>query len=123
MSSTSYHANSDYNSGDDNSAPSNVNATKTTNVSPWNNSSDNDSDYFTNAGSDDFRQQSGDLQIDVGQDLSGTFTTDCVGTNRGTGADTWDLGFYELFQVSTGGVGSLVNGGLVNSGLIGGRLT
>ena len=33
--------------------------------------------------------------INVGDDLSSSFTYDAVGTTRPTGADTWDLGFFE----------------------------
>jgi hypothetical protein len=89
-----YDSSSDYNSADDDTATT-LNLTKTSG-SPWNSSGDADSDYFLDAASDDFRPGVGDFQIDVGDDLSSIFTTDCVGTDRGTGADTWDLGYFEF---------------------------
>ena len=89
----SFNAASDFNSADDATATT-LNATKTSG-SPWNSSGDADSDYFLDAGAGDFRSGAGDLHIDVGDDLSASFTYDAVGTTRPTGADTWDLGFFE----------------------------
>jgi hypothetical protein len=57
---------------------------------------------FTNVtgGSEDYRLPAGSGLIDVGLDLSGTFTTDIVGETRGA---TWDIGADEY--VAGGAVG------------------
>ena len=52
---------------------------------------------FTNVtgGSEDFHIKVGSPLIDVGTDLSVTFTTDIDGQTRPTGAGTWDIGADE----------------------------
>jgi len=97
----SYDATSDYNSSDDSTASS-LNNTKTTDSTPWNNSGDADTNYFTNAGAEDFRQAASDLSIDVGVDTA--YTTDCVGTTRTS--SEFDLGFFEF--VAAGGLSMAV---------------
>ncbi|MEE8599345.1 MAG: hypothetical protein V3S69_07580, partial [Dehalococcoidales bacterium] len=88
-----YNAATDYNSGEDASA-TDINSTKTSG-SPWNSSADADSDYFLDASSSDFRIGAGDLQLDVGYDLSGTFDYDAIGTSRPQNS-VFDLGWLEL---------------------------
>jgi len=60
-------------------------------------------DNFVNVseGTEDFRLPLGSALIDVGTDLSATFTVDIVGTTRPTGVNTWDIGIYEF--VAAGG--------------------
>jgi hypothetical protein len=52
---------------------------------------------FTNVtgGSEDYHLPLGSALIDVGTDLSATFTTDIDGQTRPTGANTWDIGADE----------------------------
>lgn len=59
--------------------------------------------YFTNvtAGSEDFALGASSALINVGTDLSSSFTTDIAGTTRPTGANTWDIGVWEY--VAAGG--------------------
>jgi hypothetical protein len=54
--------------------------------------------------------QSNSAAINVGLDLSGSFTTDFLGTTRPTGANTWDIGAYE-YGAGGGSTGSSLSGG------------
>jgi len=47
------------------------------------------------AGSEDLHLKAGSACLDVGDDLSGTFTDDVDGETRPTGANTWDVGADE----------------------------
>jgi hypothetical protein len=99
---TDFDSASDYNSASDSSGnyqAIDLNATKTSG-SPWDSSGDADSDYFNNAASNDYRPAYGDLHLNVGADLSGTFTDDAVATTRPQMFD-WDLGFYEYTYGTT----------------------
>jgi len=96
-----YDAASDFNSASDATATA-LNATATSGT-PWNSSSQNDSDYFTSAGGSDFTLIANSKAQNVGTDLSGRFTTDAVGTTRSSEGDGWDLGFYEIVEVGAGG--------------------
>lgn len=60
--------------------------------------------YFTNVtgGSQDLQIGASSELINVGTDLSATFTTDIAGVTRPTGASTWDVGVWE-FQSGGGG--------------------
>lgn len=95
-----FDSSSDYNSGDISATTKaiDLNATKTAG-SPWITSGDADSDYFLSAAADDFRPGYGDLHIDVGSDLSATFTSDALGSNR-PNASGWDLGYIEYIWPS-----------------------
>jgi hypothetical protein len=64
-------------------------------------------DLFTSvtASSEDLRLKAGADAINVGTDLSATFTTDIVGTTRPTGANSWDLGAFE-YVAAAGGAAS-----------------
>ncbi|MFA6100392.1 MAG: choice-of-anchor Q domain-containing protein [Patescibacteria group bacterium] len=53
----------------------------------------------TTAGSEDFHLQVGSAAIDVGTDLSASFTDDIDGETRPTGANTWDIGADEYIAV------------------------
>lgn len=45
-----------------------------------------------------------DPLLNVGTDLSATFTTDIIGTTRPTGAGTWDIGAFEYIAAGAGGL-------------------
>jgi hypothetical protein len=79
--------------------------------------------YFTNitASSENFSVTASSDLIDDGFDLSGTFTTDILGTTRGA---TFDVGVYEYVAAGGDPEGSLIQGKLLRGGLLlGGVLT
>jgi hypothetical protein len=61
---------------------------------------------FTNvtAGSEDFHLPAGSALVNVGTDLSATFTDDIDGQTRPTGAGTWDIGADEYVASSSAAV-------------------
>lgn len=81
--------------------------------------------YFTNVtgGSEDLQIGASSELINVGTDLSATFTTDIAGVTRPTGASTWDVGVWE-FQSGGGGdvTARLIGGDLIHPRLIAGGL-
>jgi hypothetical protein len=84
---------SDYNSAPDATA-TDINSTQTSG-SPWNSSGNNDSDFFLDSASDDFRPGESDLHVDEGYDLSGSFDYDAIATVRPQNS-VFDLGWMEL---------------------------
>ena len=56
-----------------------------------------------------YQLETGSDCLNAALDLSAVFTTDYFGTTRPTGANTWDIGFYEYVAAVTTSIKSVAN--------------